>query len=137
ILSLAWNKVTDRGILHLTQLKSLEYLDLSETKVSPEVWKTIVQIPNLRKVKIAQFRSKDWSPGERRLFEQNLAKAAPRISVNWTYEDNLDFICASTDLTWQNEGMRAHVCPILSVLKDVEKLSPSADGLLHAATSQF
>lgn len=137
ILSLAWNKVTDRGILHLTQLKSLEYLDLSETKVSPEVWKTIVQIPNLRKVKIAQFRSKDWSPGERRLFEQNLAKAAPRISVNWTYEDNLDFICASTDLTWQNEGMRAHVCPILSVLKDVEKFSPSADGLLHAATSQF
>lgn len=137
ILDLAWNRLTDKGIEHLTKLKNLEYLDLSETKVTPDVWKTIIQIPNLRKVKIAKFRGKGWSPEEKKRFELNLAKHAPRISVNWIYEDNLDFICASTDLTWQNEGMRAHLCPILSVIKDVEKFGPETDGQLNAATSQF
>jgi len=136
ILDLAWNKITDKGLVHLTKLKNLEYLDLSETKVTPMAWRTIAKIPNLRKVKIAHYKNTPWSPEEKNYFEAQLSKAAPRMSVNWIYEDNLDYICASTDLTWLNEGMRAHVCPILSVLKDVEIMGPAVDAMTHSASSQ-
>ncbi len=127
ILDLAWNHITDQGLTHLTKLKKLEYLDLSENKISPLSWQTISKIPNLRKVKIAQYKSDQWSPQDKLDFERNLAKCAPQISVNWVYEDNLDFINASTDLTWLNEGMRAHQCPIFSAIADPDVMGPAME----------
>ena len=118
VLDLAWNPITDKGIEHLTKLKNLEALDLSETEVSPQVWKVLARMPNLHKVKIASYKSTPWPPHVKSWFEAQMAKNAPNCSVNWVYENNLDFIAASSDLTWLGEGMRAHTCPILTVLRD-------------------
>ncbi len=118
ILDLAWNPVSDKGVEYLTKLKNLEALDLSETDVSPQVWKQLARIQNLHKVKIAQCKSAAWPPNVRRWFEDQMSKHVPNCSVNWVYENNLDYIVASSDLTWLGDGMRAHACPILNVLKD-------------------
>ncbi len=127
ILDVAWNKVTDVGVGYLTKLKNLEYLDLSETDVSPDVWKSVSQIQNLRKVKLARYRSHPWPAAAMRYFESQMQKHAPNVAVMWVYEDNLDFITASTDLTWLNEGMHAHTCPYLSDFKDPSMLGPTPD----------
>lgn len=117
ILDVAWNKITDIGVEHLSKMKNLEYLDLSETDVSPVVWKSLAKMPKLRKVKLAQCKSSPWPAHSKRNFEAAMAKHAPNVGINWVYEDNLDFIVASTDLTWLGQGMRAHACPLLSAIK--------------------
>lgn len=117
ILDVAWNKITDIGAENLSKMKNLEYLDLSETGVTPEVWKSLAKMPKLRKVKLAQCKSAPWPAESKRNFEAVMAKHAPQVGINWVYEDNLDFIVASTDLTWLGQGMRAHACPFLSAIK--------------------
>lgn len=135
ILDLAWNDITDNGIAHLTKLKKLEYLDLSQNKISPMAWEMIGKIPNLRKVKIARYHNHDeWTQEVRSEFERKLAKCAPQISVIWVYEDNLDFISASTDLTWLNEGMRDHKCPILEIT-DPKSLEPFLERAMPSSSS--
>ncbi|MCC7530437.1 MAG: protein kinase [Candidatus Melainabacteria bacterium] len=117
ILDVAWNDITDIGVEHLSRMKNLEYLDLSETELSPEVWKSLIKMPKLRKVKLAKCMGSYWSLQTRRYFEAMMAKHAPNVGINWVYADNLDFIVASTDLTFLGQGMRAHACPLFSAIK--------------------
>jgi serine/threonine protein kinase len=126
ILDVAWNRsISDKGVEKLTQLKNLEYLSLAETGVSPGVWKSLVKMPNLRKVKLARFRDKTWPYVIRQQFEALLAKHAPQIKVNWNYDDHLDFSIASTDFAWSGPGTQAHKSPILSAINDVGMGMPS------------
>ncbi len=48
-LNISWNGIKDEGVAHLTNLKKLEVLDLTQTHVTPEVWKSLVQMPAFAK----------------------------------------------------------------------------------------
>lgn len=120
VLDVSWNEdISDKGVEHLTELKNLESLSLTETGVTPMVWKSLVKMPGLRKVKLARYRDKTWPYALRKQFEAVLAKQSPQIKVNWVYEDNLDYIIASTDFAWTGPGMQSHKSPILSAITDV------------------
>ncbi len=125
IVDVSWNHITDKGVAYLTKLKKMEYLDLAETRVTPEVWKSLSQMPSLRKVKVAYYKDERWSSQAKRYFAAQMAKNAPSVQIIWKYDDNLDFIAGETDLPWKGSGMQAHKSPILSALTDVDLLAPT------------
>lgn len=120
-LNISWNSIKDEGVAHLTGLKKLEVLDLSQTHVTPEVWKSLAQMPNLRKVKLTKYQKDLFSPDGKRYFLAQMAKHAPQVQFDWTYEDNLEYVAGTTDLAWSGLGMQPHKSPILGMALDVEK----------------
>ncbi len=120
-LNISWNSIKDEGVAHLTNLKKLEVLDLTQTHVTPEVWKSLVQMPSLRKVKLTKFAKDLFSPQGKQYFLAQMAKHAPQVQFDWRYEDYLEYVAGSTDLAWSGLGMQPHKSPILGMALDVEK----------------
>ncbi len=128
-LNISWNGITDEGVAHLTNLKKLEILDLTQTHVTPEVWKSLVQMPSLRKVKLTKYTKDLFTPEGKRYFLAQMTKYSPQVQFDWRYDDCLEYINGSTDLAWSGLGLQPHKSPILGMATDLEKVIAPGAGL--------
>lgn len=104
VLCVSQNRdITDAGISYLTDLKDLNWLDLSSTSVSPNCLESLVNMPPLKKLELAEM---DWTEKQKKEFEKNLKNKLPAIKIYWTDEETSDLSKNLPDFKWDAGNLR-------------------------------
>ncbi len=105
VLSLEQNTFRDAGVETLTQIKTLEWLDISKTLVTPKIAESLKKFPNLKTVIIGE--KPDWTGEVVAKFTQDLKKTKPKLQV--IFSDNGILIPSTlSGFNWQGGGLQAH-----------------------------
>jgi len=106
VLSLNTNTITDDGIAYLLPMKSLEWLDITRTPVTPKVASILKKLPHLKKVEMGLRM--DWSKKERDNFIKEIEQINPGLQVY--FQDLKDTFDPATipELQWKGQGARSH-----------------------------
>ncbi len=104
VLSLAQNPISDVAVSKLTPIKTLEWLDISKTLVTPKVAETLKKFPNLKSVELGE--RPEWTSSSKEKFIAELKKANPMLQVR--FESHSVFPAIMPGFNWQSIGLTAH-----------------------------
>ncbi len=108
-LCVMWNsKLDDRAVESISEIKTLLRLNLSCCRVSPQSWRSLIKLPHLQKVKLAEM---PWSSAEKLYFANQMRTYAPDVTLDYSSTYFSDFTFAMTDIQWLNEGADVHNVP--------------------------
>lgn len=118
-LCLMWNSsLDDRAVESLSEIKTLIRLNLSCCRVSPQSWRSLIKLPHLQKVKLAEM---PWSSAEKLYFANQMRTYAPDVTLDFSSTYFSDFTFATTDIPWLNEGADVHNVPTGMLWRHREK----------------
>jgi len=104
VLCVSQNRdITDAGVSYLTDLKDLNWLDLSSTAVSPNCLESLVNMPSLKKIELAEL---EWTDKQKKAFEKNLKSKLPAIKIYWTDEETSDLSRNLPDFKWDAGNLK-------------------------------
>jgi serine/threonine protein kinase len=106
ILCLAQNYIVDSDLANLLPLKTLEWIDLSRTKVTPECGKYLAQMPNLKTVEIGQMFHGDASKSS---FIGYMRQRKPGVKLIMTDVATGDLASAMPEFPWAGNGTISHI----------------------------
>lgn len=105
VLSLAQNPISDVAISKLAPIKTLEWLDISKTLVTPKVAETIKKFPNLKTLEMGE--RPEWTASTREKFIAELKKTNPKLQVVFESPTG-HFPVILPGFNWQSIGLTAH-----------------------------
>ncbi|HNB25219.1 MAG TPA: hypothetical protein PKZ32_22550, partial [Candidatus Melainabacteria bacterium] len=98
------NLITDEGVKYISNIPSLEWLDLSRTKVTPKCLDSLLKLKKLRTLEIVPSA---WSTAEVDAFSNALKEANPKIQIIYTNEVTLD-PSVLLPFRWGTAGLHTH-----------------------------
>jgi serine/threonine protein kinase len=98
VLGLSQNRdITDVGITYLLDLKNLAWLDLTRTSVSPNCLATLLAMPALKKVELAELH---WTDKQKTDFQKAVRAKKPALKIFWDDQETSDHGQVLPDLKW-------------------------------------
>lgn len=116
VASLAWNHKLSKNFAQiLSKSKSLEVLNLSSTKLSPDAVVQLTQIPTLRRIVVGTL---PWENELKTYIKKTFASEHPKVTLVWSDEFTSDHSVAMPAFQWKGEGLVAHECPIATLARE-------------------
>ncbi|MBA3994126.1 MAG: hypothetical protein C0469_11415 [Cyanobacteria bacterium DS2.3.42] len=104
VLCLSGNKdITDAGVSYLKDLKTLNWLDLTGTSVSPNCLESLIEMHSLKKVELDEL---DWSDTQKRSFEKAMKAKAPHIKIFWSDQETSNLAQNLPDFKWDAGNLK-------------------------------
>ena len=105
VLCLAQNYLVDSDLSALLPLKTLEWIDLTQTKVTPECAKYLVQFPNLKTIEIGKVFESDASKS----FSRYIRQYKPQTRVIFANVNTGDLASTLPEFPWAGNGTIPHI----------------------------
>ncbi len=105
VLSLAQNPISDDAISKLIPIKTLEWLNISKTLVTPKVTESLKKFPNLKTLDMGE--RPEWTSSTREKFIEALKKTNPKLQVIFETH-TAHFPAVIPGFNWQGIGLTAH-----------------------------
>ncbi len=104
VLCISYNKeVTDAGLSYLKDIKTLTWLDLTGTALSPHCLESLAEMRSLKKVELGDMK---WPDSQKQSFEKALKAKVPGIQVCWTDEETSDLTKNLPDFKWDAGNLK-------------------------------
>ncbi|PZM81283.1 MAG: hypothetical protein DKT66_18880 [Candidatus Melainabacteria bacterium] len=118
VLSLAHNGITNNGLEKLLPLKTLQWIDLTQTAIHPNCCEILARFPALKKIELGSVFNTD----EKRQFEQYIRKHRPDIETIWKDVNTTDLDTCLPELPWKGKSIKPYTDLDLTKFVEIPKL---------------
>ncbi len=105
ILCLAQNPVTEKGVANLIPLRTLEWLDLSQTIVEPKCCESIARMPGLKVIEVGKM----FDSNAQVKFASYLRRRKPELKILWKNVFTGDLASTLPEYPWQGNMVDPHL----------------------------